>query len=61
LTEVARSGVGLRTYAPAETVSALVLAHALYGDALRSGEIVERNRVRHPGFVPATDLQVAKA
>jgi prophage DNA circulation protein len=61
LTEVARSGVGLRTYAPAETVSALVLAHALYGDALRSGEIVARNRVQHPGFVPATELQVAKA
>ncbi|MEB2621409.1 DNA circularization protein [Pseudomonas sp. YuFO8] len=61
LTEVARSGVGLRRYAPAETMSALVLAHALYGDALRGGEIVERNRVRHPGFVPATDLQVAKA
>lgn len=60
LTEVARSGVGLRRYAPAETVSALVLAHALYGDALRSGEIVARNRVRHPGFVPATELQVAK-
>lgn len=60
LTDVARSGVGLRTYAPAETVSSLVLAHALYGDALRSGEIVTRNRVRHPGFVPATELQVAK-
>ncbi|VVN10097.1 DNA circularization protein [Pseudomonas fluorescens] len=60
LTEVARSGVGLRAYAPAETVSALVLAHALYGDALRSDEIVARNRVRHPGFVPATELQVAK-
>jgi prophage DNA circulation protein len=60
LTEVARSGVGLRVYAPAETVSALVLAHALYGDAQRSGEIVARNRVRHPGFVPATELQVAK-
>jgi prophage DNA circulation protein len=61
LTEVARSGVGLRTYVPVETVSALVLAHALYGDALRSGEIVARNRVQHPGFVPATELQVAKA
>jgi len=60
LTEVARSGIGLRTYAPIETVSALVLAHALYGDALRSGEIVTRNRVRHPGFVPVTELQVAK-
>ena len=61
LTEVARSGIGLRAYAPAETVSALVLAHALYGDALRGGEIVTRNRVRHPGFVPATSLHVAKA
>lgn len=61
LSDVARSGVGLRTYAPIETVSSLVLAHALYGDALRSGEIVTRNRVRHPGFVPATQLQVAKA
>ena len=60
LTEVARSGIGLRAYMPAETVSSLVLAHALYGDALRSGEIVSRNRVRHPGFVPATELQVAK-
>jgi len=60
LTEVARSGVGLRSYSPPETVSALVLAHALYGDALRGGEIVSRNRVRHPGFVPATELQVAK-
>lgn len=60
MTEVARSGVGLRTYTPPETVSALVLAHALYGDALRSGEIVSRNRVPNPGFVPATELQVAK-
>lgn len=60
LTEVARSGVSLRTYAPVETVPALVLAYALYGDAQRSSEIVTRNGVRHPGFVPATELQVAK-
>ena len=60
LTEVARSGVGLRTYSPLETVPSLVLAHRLYGDARRGGEIVTRNGVRHPGFVPATDLQVAK-
>ena len=60
LTEVARSGVGLRTYSPAETVPALVLSYALYGDALRGSEIVTRNGVRHPGFVPATELQVAK-
>jgi hypothetical protein len=61
LTEVARSGVWLRTYAPLDTVPALVLAHSLYGDALRSTEIVSRNRIRHPGFVPATELQIAKS
>jgi len=61
LTEVARSGVWLRTYAPLENLPSLVLAHALYGDALRGGEIVARNRIRHPGFVPATDLQIAKS
>lgn len=60
LTEVARSGVGLRSYSPPETTPALVLAYTLYGDALRGGEIVTRNRVRHPGFVPTTQLQVAK-
>ena len=60
LTEVARSGVGLRSYSPPETTPALVLAYTLYGDAQRGGEIVTRNRVRHPGFVPTTELQVAK-
>ena len=34
------------------TVPAIVLAHRLYGDALRESEIVLRNRIRHPGFVP---------
>lgn len=61
LTEVARSGVWLRPFAPAETLPALVLAYSLYGDAFRGLEIVARNRIRHPGFVPATELQVAKS
>lgn len=60
LTEVARSGVWLRPYTPLESVPSLVLAHTLYGDAMRGAEIVTRNGVRHPGFVPATELQVAK-
>lgn len=60
LTEVARSGVWLRPYKPRVTVSSLVLAHHLYGDAWRGAEIVARNAVRHPGFLPATELQVAK-
>jgi len=61
LTEVARSGVWLRPYQPRTTVSSLVLAHRLYGDALRGAEIVSRNAIRHPGFVPAVELQVAKS
>ena len=61
LTQVARSGVWLRPYQPRLTVSSLVLAHRLYGDALRSAEIVSRNAIRHPGFVPAVELQVAKS
>jgi prophage DNA circulation protein len=31
-----------------------VLAHRLYGDATRAGELVERNRVATPVFMPAT-------
>lgn len=61
LTEVARSGVWLRPYRPRVTVSSLVLAHQLYVDALRGAEIVSRNAIRHPGFVPAVELQVAKS
>lgn len=34
------------------TLPALVIAHRLYGDASRADEIVARNKVRHPGFVP---------
>ncbi|EKT4478777.1 DNA circularization N-terminal domain-containing protein [Pseudomonas putida] len=61
LTQVARSGVWLRPYQPRLTVSSLVLANRLYGDALRGNEIVSRNAIRHPGFVPAVELQVAKS
>lgn len=32
---------------------ALVIAQRLYGDATRDLEIVARNDIRHPGFVPA--------
>ena len=58
---VARSGVWLRPYQPRLAVPSLVLAHRLYGDALRGSEIVTRNKLRHPGFVPAIELQVAKS
>lgn len=42
------------------TLPALVVAHRVYGDASRADEIVSRNRVRHPGFVPGgVPLEVA--
>ncbi len=41
----------LTRYTPPGTLPALVVAHRLYGDATREGEIVNRNRIRHPGFV----------
>jgi prophage DNA circulation protein len=34
------------------TLPAVVAAHRIYGDATRADEIVARNRVVHPGFVP---------
>lgn len=43
----------------AACVPSLVLAYDLYEDAGREAEIVARNRIRHPGFVPAaTPLEV---
>jgi len=39
-------------HTPAITLPALVIAHDLYGDAARDTEIIDRNGVRHPSFVP---------
>lgn len=43
---------GLAQVTPKATLPALVLAHRIHGDASRADEIIARNRVRHPGFVP---------
>ncbi|MDB5432431.1 MAG: circulation-like protein [Caulobacter sp.] len=43
----------LFTYQLATVEPALVLSYRIYGNAGRDAEIVDRNRVRHPGFVPA--------
>jgi prophage DNA circulation protein len=40
------------SYTPPATLPMLVVAHRIYADATRAEEIVTRNRVRHPGFVP---------
>ncbi|MFP3922387.1 DNA circularization protein [Pseudomonas sp. W5-36] len=60
LTAVAASGVQLISVTPLQTVPALVMAYRRFGDATREGEIVQRNKINHPGFVPAAPLQVAR-
>ncbi|NHR08004.1 hypothetical protein HA052_22705 [Chromobacterium haemolyticum] len=58
LAAVARQGVKVMRVEPGVVTPALVMAHRLYGDAGRAGEIVERNRVRHPLFMPAQAMRV---
>jgi len=42
----------LVNYTPKQTMPAVVLAYRLYGDATRDEEIVTRNKIAHPGFLP---------
>lgn len=42
----------VRTHTPRAALPAVVVGHQVYGDATRADEIVARNRIRHPGFVP---------
>lgn len=48
------------SYTPAAVLPAVVLAHRVYQDATRSDELVARNAVRHPAFVPAAPLEVLR-
>lgn len=49
-------------YAPGATLPALVVAFNIYGDAGRDAEIISRNNIRHPGFVPGGEsLEVLNA
>ncbi|UXY12079.1 DNA circularization N-terminal domain-containing protein [Kosakonia sp. ML.JS2a] len=43
---------------PSEVTPALVLAATWYDNAARESDIVRRNAVAHPGFVPVTALRV---
>ena len=45
-------------FTPTEVMPAVVLAYDFYDDATRDSEIVERNGVRNPGFVPAKTLKM---
>ena len=52
LTERAAKLKQIRSYTPQATLPSLVIAHQLYNDALRADDIVARNKIGHPGFVP---------
>lgn len=61
--DVAKRGQLLRersTFTPVAVLPALALAHRIYQDANRADELVTRNAIRHPGFVPAQALEVLK-
>jgi len=58
LTTRARENARLTTLTPLEVTPALVLAYDYYEDAFRDLEIVARNSIRHPGFVPAQPIRV---
>lgn len=61
LVAVSRLGVRLTRIDNPAPVPALVLAYRRYGDAARAADIVARNSVSHPGFVPAGGLMVPRA
>lgn len=49
----------IATITPTVTIPSLVLAYDVHGDASREPEIVARNRLRYPGFVPgAQPIQI---
>lgn len=58
LTERSRDSARLKTLTPAGVLPMLALAYDYYEDASRDIEIATRNRIRHPGFVPARGLLV---
>jgi prophage DNA circulation protein len=50
------------TFTPATSLPALVIAHLVYADATRSEEIVIRNSIIHPLFVPEGEpLEILRA
>lgn len=58
MTSRAQDEARLITVTPPEVTPAVVLAYDIYEDASRDQEIVDRNGVRHGGFVPAKELKL---
>ncbi|KPA99314.1 DNA circularization protein [Pseudomonas asplenii] len=60
LNAVASNGVRLIDLVPKSNLPALVVAYRNFGDATRVGEVVQRNRIAHPGFIPPAPLQISR-
>lgn len=58
ITQRAEKQARLVTFTPSTVVPALVLAYDYYGDSTRELELVERNKIRHSGFVPSIPLKL---
>lgn len=58
ITERTRQSARLQTIKPIQVQPSLAVAYDLYEDVSRAEEIIERNSVRHPGFIPAEPLKV---
>ncbi|QCO07539.1 DNA circularization protein [Azospirillum argentinense] len=58
LTARSAGAARLATVTPTAVQPSVVLAYDLYEDAARGDDIVARNRVAHPGFVPPEPLKV---
>lgn len=58
ITQKAENQARLVTFTPSSVTPALVLAYDYYGDSSRELEIVERNKIKHSGFVPAIELKL---
>jgi len=58
LTERSRDSARLTIITLPEVLPMLAIAYDYYEDAGRDREIVDRNKIRHSGFVPVTTLKV---
>lgn len=59
LSEVAKSGVKLSQLELHESIPSLVIAWNQFGDSTREGEVTQRNKIFHPGFVSEPVIWVA--
>jgi len=58
ITDRTRQSARLQTVKPIQVQPSLAMSYDLYEDVSRAQEIIERNGIRHPGFIPAEPLKV---